>query len=151
MPDLNAAVGLAQLERASAMRAKRQQIAERYFTRLGELGSLNLPVVHVPHGDHAWHLFVVIVRPEAPVNRDRLVELLSERGVGTSVTYKPLHRMTYYRDRYGLDPSQFPQAERIWNGCLALPIYPSLTDDDVDYVCDCLWSFLGPESRWSMR
>ena len=86
--------------------------------------------------------FVVTVRPTAPVNRDRLIELLAERGIGTSVTYKPLHRMTYYRDRYGLDPSRFPQAERMWNGCLALPIYPSLTDDDVDYVCEWLCKLL---------
>jgi len=142
MPDLNAAVGLAQLERASALRARRQQIAERYFTRLGGLGALDLPVVRVPHDDHAWHLFVVTVRPDAPVNRARLIELLAERGIGTSVTYKPLHRMTYYRDRYGLDSSRFPQAERMWNGCLALPIYPSLTDDDVEYVCEWLYKLL---------
>jgi dTDP-4-amino-4,6-dideoxygalactose transaminase len=142
MPDLNAAVGLAQLERAFAMRQRRQEIAERYFARLGGLAALDLPLTRVPYQDHAWHLFVVNVRVDAPVGRGTLVELLAERGVGTSVTYKPLHRMTYYRDRYGLTPSHFPQAERIWNGCLALPIYPSLTDDDVDHVCECLRSLL---------
>ena len=67
MPDLNAAIGLAQLERASAMRERRQQIAERYFTRLAGLEALDLPVVHVPHADHAWHL----LRRDRPPHRAR--------------------------------------------------------------------------------
>jgi dTDP-4-amino-4,6-dideoxygalactose transaminase len=146
MPDINAAIGLAQLERAAAMRDGRQRVAARYFERLAGLRALDLPLVRVPPEDHAWHLFVVVVRPASPVGRDRLIELLAERGVGTSVTYKPLHRMTYYRERYGLDPRAFPQAERIWGGCLALPIYPGLTDEEVDYVCDCLWDLLGVET-----
>lgn len=138
MPDINAAIGLAQLERASAMRDRRQQIAARYIERLAELPALDLPLIHVPPEDHAWHLFVIVVRPEAPVSRDQLIRLLADRGIGTSVTYKPLHRMTYYRDRYALDPAAFPEAERHWRGCLALPIYPGLSDAEIDYVCDIL-------------
>lgn len=142
MPDVNAAIGLAQLERAGAMRQRRQEIASHYFGRLADLEALDLPCVRVPAEDHAWHLFVVVVRPGARVGRDRLVELLADRGIGTSVTYKPLHRMTYYRDRYGLRPEDFPEAERIWRGCIALPIYPGLSDDDVDFICDVLWAIL---------
>ena len=142
LPDINAAIGLAQLERAHAMRDRRQAIAGRYFERLAGLESLDLPVVRVPREDHAWHLFVVVVKPTARLGRNPLIERLAERGVGTSVTYKPLHRMTYYRDRYALDPAQFPEAERAWQGCLALPIYPSLTDDETDYICRQLWNLL---------
>ena len=145
MPDINAAIGLAQLERADAMRDQRQRIAHRYFARLDKLAALDLPVIRVAPEDHAWHLFGVIVKPSAQVERNVLIELLAARGVGTSVTYKPLHRMSYYRDRYALDAKNFPEAERIWRGCLALPIYPSLTDDEVDYVCDQLWEILGGE------
>jgi len=143
MPDVNAAIGLAQLERAHIMRDRRQQIAARYAQRLAGHEDLDLPLVRVPPKDHAWHLFVVVVKPTARLGRDRLVELLAERGIGTSVTYKPLHRMTYYRDRYGLDAADFPSAERIWKGCLALPIYPSLEDEEVDHVCDTLLDLLG--------
>ena len=142
MPDLNAAVGLAQLERAQAMRDRRQQIAARYFDRLAGVDALDPPLVHVPPEDHAWHLFPVVLKPAAPVGRDELIGLLADQGIGTSVTYKPLHRMTYYRDRYGLDPADFPEAERIWRGCFSLPIYSSLTDDDVDYVCERLRGLL---------
>ena len=143
MPDVNAAIGLAQLERAEVMRGRRQRIATRYFERLAGLEALDLPVVRIPPEDHAWYLFVVVVRPTARVGRDRLIELLAERGIGTSVTYKPLHRMSYYRDRYGLKASDFPGAECLWRGCLALPIYPSLADDELEYICDILHELLG--------
>ncbi len=147
MPDVNAAIGLAQLERASEMRDQRQRIVERYMERLSSLKTLDLPLVHVPMADHAWHLFVVIVRPESPIGRGDLIDRLAERGIGTSVPYKPLHRMSYYRDRYQLSPNDFPSAERIWHGCVALPLYPTLSLDDVDCVCDHLFDLIGPETN----
>jgi len=143
MPDINAAIGLAQLERAQEMWERRQHCAEYYRERLADLPGVDLPPLHVPPEDHAWHLFTLVLRPEAKVGRNDVIPLLAERGVGTSVHYKPLHRMSYYRDRYQLNPADFPEAERTWEGCLSLPIYPSLTDDDLDYVCDCLWDILG--------
>ena len=146
MPDVNAAIGLAQLERAVAMRDRRQRLAARYFERLDGLEGLDPPIVRVPPEDHAWHLFVPVVTPAARVGRDRLIELLAERGIGTSVPYKPLHRMSYYRDRYRLRAADYPEAERIWAGCLALPLYPTLGDDEIEYVCDSLIEILGSSS-----
>jgi dTDP-4-amino-4,6-dideoxygalactose transaminase len=143
MPDLNAAIGLAQLERAWQMREQRQRCAVYYMGRLVNLLGVDLPLVNTPYEDHSWHLFPIILRPDAKINRRRLIELLSERGIGTSVHYKPLHRMSYYRDRYHLDPADFPGAERIWQGCVSLPIYPTLADDDLEYVCENLWEILG--------
>lgn len=142
MPDVNAAIGLAQLERARALRDRRQQLASRYLERLAGFPEIDLPIVRVPLEDHAWHMFVVVVKPGAKHGRDRLIELLAERGIGTSVPYKPLHHMSYDRDRYGLDPADYPEAERIWRGCLALPLYPSMDMEDVDYVCATLRSLL---------
>ena len=143
MPDINAAIGLAQLERAEEMWDRRQRCAAFYREWLAHLPEVDLPPLHVPPEDHAWHLFSLVLRPDAKVSRNDLIPLLAERGIGTSVHYKPLHRMSYYRDRYRLNPADFPEAERTWNGCLSLPIYPSLSDDDLEYVCDCLWEILG--------
>lgn len=144
MPDINAAIGLAQLERAQETRQARQRVAERYFESLSGLGAIDLPEVLGPFEDHAWHLFVVVIKPRGGgLNRAGAVVKLAERGVGTSVTYKPLHRMSYYRDRYQLSPDDFPRAERLWQGCLALPIYSGMTEADVDYVCARLWELLG--------
>jgi dTDP-4-amino-4,6-dideoxygalactose transaminase len=142
MPDVNAAIGLAQLEQVYAMRDERQRCALRYLKNLAGIESIDLPDVTVDPASHAWHLFPIIVKPCAPISRDELIEELGRRGIGTSVHYKPIHRMSYYRDRYELNPSQFPNAERIWSGCLSLPIYPSLQNEDVDYVCSSVEDIL---------
>jgi len=136
MPDVNAAIGLAQLERADAMREARQRCAEFYFEALKNIPFIELPVVHIPFEDHAWHLFSIVIRPEAPVSRNAFIEKMAEAGIGTSVHYKPIHRMTYYRERYGLKPEDFPNTERIWQGTVSLPIYSSMTDSELSYVAE---------------
>jgi len=142
LPDVAAAIGLAQLERADVYRTERERCARFYFDRLGCLDCLDLPLLHVPMEDHSWHLFHVILKDNAPVGRNRFIELMAEKGVGTSVHYKPLHRMTYYRERYWLRSEDYPDAERIWKGCVSLPIYPSLSEDDLDYICSTIITIL---------
>lgn len=142
MPDINAAIGLAQLAKAETMRRERQRCAEFYQEALAGLPGVDLPVSVVPAADHAWHLFPVVICPDAKVGRNEVIELLAKRGIGTSVHYKPLHRMTYYRERYHLNPTDFPVAERRWKGCLSLPIYPTLTDADLQWIRDSLWDIL---------
>ncbi len=142
MPDINAAVGLAQLERAGDFQRERERCARRYLRDLAGAPHLDLPVLRAAVEDQAWHLFPVVVRPGAPVDRDRCVELLAERGVGASVHYRPLHRMSYYRETYHLRPEDYPQAERVWRGCLSLPIFPTLADDELAYVIDALKAIL---------
>ena len=142
MPDINAAIGLAQLERAGEFRSQRQRCAEVYLRELAAIDCLDLPLLQVEPEDHAWHIFPVVLKDGAPVSRNRLIELLAGRGIGTSVHYKPLHRMTYYRETYGLEPDDFPNAERIWQGCLSLPIFPSLSDEELAYICATLREIL---------
>jgi dTDP-4-amino-4,6-dideoxygalactose transaminase len=143
MPDVAAAIGLAQLERAWELRAQRQRCAEYYYDRLKHLDCINLPLCNVAHEDHSWHLYWLVLNENSPVDRDRFIEMMAEAGIGTSVHYKPLHRMTYYRERYGLRPEDFPNAERHWRGCVSLPIYPSLKDDELAYVCHTIHRILG--------
>lgn len=142
MPDVAAAIGLAQLERAEDMRRERERCAQFYMRNLADIAGLDLPSLQVEFGDHAWHLFPVIIKPEAPISRNRCIEKLAESGIGTSVHYKPLYRMTYYRKTYDLDPKKFPNSERIWNGCFSLPIYPELRDEELAYVCEALRKIL---------
>ena len=134
MPDVNAAIGLAQLERAEQMRRERERCARYYMEALRDIPWLDLPVVRVPFCDHAWHLFPVVVKPESPLSRDEVIERLSERGIATSVHYKPLHRMKYYRETYRFDPLDYPNAERVWRGCLSLPLYPQLKEKELEYI-----------------
>lgn len=147
LPDLAAAVGLAQLERAEEFRRERERCARFYLQELGDVPEIDLPHIHVPYGDHAWHLFPIVLNEKAPLSRNDFIEALSQRGIGTSVHYKPLHRMTYYRERYSLRPEDFPNAERIWRGCVSLPIYPSLSDDDLAYVCESVKATLARRQK----
>jgi dTDP-4-amino-4,6-dideoxygalactose transaminase len=143
MPDINAAIGLAQLERVFTMRDERQRCAEYYVSNLSDMESIDLPLFREPYEDHAWHLFPIILNEHATVARNRLIELLAEDGIGTSVHYKPLHRMSYYKTKYSLQKDDYPNAERLWQGCLSLPIYPSLTDSELAYICERLAFHLG--------
>lgn len=134
MPDVNAAIGLAQLERVDLFREQRQACAEFYLAQLGDIDCIQLPQARVPMEHHSWHLFPIVVKPTAPISREQLISALNDSGVGTSVHYKPLHRMTYYKERYQLDPADFPVTERYWQGCLSLPIYPSMITEQLEYV-----------------
>ena len=142
MPDLCAALGLAQLEGAERFRAARQHRAQRYLDALRDL-PLDLPGTWGDLDDHAWHLFPIVLHPDAPMSRGPLIDALHAREIGSSVHYKPLHRLRYYRERADLDPAHYPNAERRWQGTVSLPLYPDLTDAEQDHVIDTLRELLG--------
>lgn len=142
MPDINAAIGLAQLERANEFRQNRERCARLYFEELQNLGCIDLPVIREEFAAHAWHLFPIVLTENTTVDRNHFIELLAEKGIGTSVHYKPLHRMSYYQNRYNLKAKDFPNAEKIWNSCVSLPIYPSLTNSSLEYVCSSIKEIL---------
>jgi dTDP-4-amino-4,6-dideoxygalactose transaminase len=142
LPDVTAAIGLAQLERADEYRRERQRCADFYYRELAGIACLDLPVCHGAREDHSWHLFCVVLNEKSRIERSRFIELVNEAGIGTSVHYKPLHRMTYYRDRYKLRPEDFPNAERHWRGAVSLPIYPSLSPDELACVCETVQRIL---------
>lgn len=138
MPDVNAAIGLAQLEKAGYFREQRQRCASYYFHELENIKVIDLPVCMGPIENHSWHLFPVTIRPEAPVSRNEFIIQMEQAGIGTSVHYKPLHRMTYYKETYNLNPDDFPNTERIWKGTVSLPIFPDLTESELEYICQTI-------------
>ena len=142
MPDVNAAIGLAQLERAEEFRRGRQRCAEFYYRNLAGVAALDLPLCRGPADDHSWHLFWIVLNEKSPLDRNTFIDRLNEAGIGTSVHYKPLHRMTYYRERYGLRPEDYPVAERHWRGVVTLPVYPALPDSDLAYICETIAGLL---------
>jgi dTDP-4-amino-4,6-dideoxygalactose transaminase len=142
LPDLAAAIGLAQLERADEFRQERQRCAEFYYHHLAGIPGLDLPACQGPMDHHSWHLFCVVLNEHSLLDRNAFIDRLNEAGIGTSVHYKPLHRMTYYRDRYGLQPSDYPNAERHWRGVVTLPVYPTLGNDDLAMICRSIRALL---------
>ncbi len=143
MPDVNAAIGLAQLEKYKELHSGRMRCAEYYMRHLNGIEGIDLPVVTRHMEDHAWHLFAVKVNAHAKVDRNKMIDLLGLRGIGASVHYKPLHRMTYYKSRYSLKTHDFPVAEKIWKGTFSLPIYPGLTKQEMVHITGTIRNLLG--------
>ena len=138
LTDLASAIGRVQLTRAEAFWRNRQDLVKRYLDRLSTVDGMDLPPWR---DDHAWHVFSVLA-PEA-IDRNRLVQRLTDAGIGTSVHYIPLHRMPYWKERYSLSGKDFPQSEARYRRTLSLPLYPALTFDQVDRVCDRIAALAG--------
>ena len=83
---------------------------------------------------HSWHLYVVRLKDGAGITRDQLIEQLFADGIGVSVHYIPLHLHPYWRDRYDLQPEQFPHSQLAYERMVSLPLYTRMTDADVDRV-----------------
>ena len=142
LTDIAAALGIHQLARLPKFADRRRELAKRYFQ-----GLRNLPLIlpaDAPAGDaHAWHLYVIRLAPECRHDRNAVIEALSARGIGTSVHYVPLHRQPYWRDRYGLSPAMFPNADEAYQGMISIPLFTRMSDGDQDRVIDALREILG--------
>jgi dTDP-4-amino-4,6-dideoxygalactose transaminase len=143
MTDLQASLGLHQLPRLDGWIDYRARLWERYDELLQHL-PLQLPTPPEPNTRHARHLYQVLVRPEAPLGRDELVQALTDRNIGTGVHYRGVHLHPYYRDRYGFTPDQFPHASAISERTLSLPLSPKISDADQDDVVAALTELLRP-------
>ncbi len=135
MTDLAAAIGREQLKKADLFLEQRRYIAARYRESMDGLPGLILPE---DKEEHAWHLFIIGLSPEAGISRDAMIEALRKQGVGTSVHYIPLHVMPYYRELYKLEPGDFPNAWERYKKSLSLPIFPGMTDSQVDRVIEAV-------------
>ncbi|NBC29527.1 MAG: UDP-4-amino-4,6-dideoxy-N-acetyl-beta-L-altrosamine transaminase [Spirochaetes bacterium] len=136
LPDLLAAVALAQLDSAAERRDRRREIAGRYTEAFRERDYLSTPSGHQRHD---WHLYLLTIDvEELTIGRDEFINLLSEAGVGSSVHYVPLHHFSYYRRQYGLSPEDFPVATRVFERSLSLPIYAGLSNAQVERIIDAV-------------
>jgi dTDP-4-amino-4,6-dideoxygalactose transaminase len=135
MPDLLAAIGVVQLKKADAFHRRRCQISETYLHRLGKIDELEMPPTGSSDKTHSWHLFILRLRPSMlEINRSEMIRQLKECGIGTSVHFIPLHLHPYYQQKFGYSKGDFPQAEDAYTRCLSLPIYPDMSDSEVERV-----------------
>ncbi len=141
LSDVAACVGLAQLRRLEQFNRRRREFAARYFERLDTDPPLLLPA----RGDegHSWHMFA----PLLPLDRMRagrvdFIRAMRERGIGVGVHYPALHLFSLYR-KMGYRPGDFPNAEHIGRSTVTLPLFPAMSENDVDRVCDSCAGILG--------
>jgi dTDP-4-amino-4,6-dideoxygalactose transaminase len=137
LPDILSAIGSAQLRKADQFLRRRSQIALRYCRSFARIEELELPPTVSSDCEHSWHLFLLRLRPATlKIERNEFIEELKNQGIGVSVHFIPLHLHPYYAQTYGYNPGDFPDAEDAFSRCLSLPIYPSLSDDEVDRVIE---------------
>jgi len=141
LTDLAAAIGVVQLSRAETLQASRQRAAEYYLRKLTGL-PLDCPAAAPPGGLHAWHMFPIRLHQNARTGRDDLIAGLTAERIGTSVHYRPLHEMTYWKERYRCEQSEFPVASRYFEGAVTLPLFPGMTDAEVDRVVNAVQAIL---------
>ncbi len=145
MTDIQASLGLAQLRKGEWMRRRREEIARRYTEAFRHLDGIIAPREQKDRTS-AWHLYVIRLNLEVlRIDRAKFIEEMKARGIGTSVHFIPLHRHPFYRDSFGYEASQFPHAEWIFDRSVSLPIYPGMTDTEVNYVADQVVEVCG---RW---
>lgn len=138
LPDTAAAMGRVQLSRAVQMRDARRSIAERYAAAFADL-PITLPEIEQDADAHAWHLYIVRVDEDrAGMHRNRFIERMSEEGVGTSVHFIPLHLHPYWRETCGATDEDLPVATAQFERTVSLPIFSSMTDEQVQTVIDAV-------------
>ena len=133
MNDIMAAIGLVQLAKLDEMNARRKEVARRYTEAFSDVDWIETPLDDDEEYRSAWHIYCIKVDV-----RDELSVYLQENGIATGVHYKPIHLYNCYGNRPVL-----PVAEEVFKRILSLPMYPAMTDEEVNHVIDTIISFKG--------
>jgi len=135
LPDVNARIGCAQLERLPEFLARRRALVDRYFARLATDPPCVLPPEPDADGASSWNMFCVLLPLDRlTISRKAFRDALEARGIGTGISYEALHVCTLGR-RHGGREGQFPNAERIARETVTLPLHAGMAEADVDRVC----------------
>ena len=135
--DINAALGIVQLKKQEILKQKREAIAQKYINAFKKNKNIILPVIKNDR-DTSWHIFTIKVE-----NRDEVIEVLKQRGIGCSVHFIPIHKHPYYKDRYNYQDEDYPVSNKVFEKSLSLPIYPDMSDKEVEYVIKNVLDIVG--------
>jgi len=122
------------LRKLPRFQERRREVVRRYHAAFAEVPELQIPVER-PGAESAWHIYALRLNLETlTIDRNRFIEELKARNIGTSVHFIPIHLHPYYRDKYGFAPEDFPVAYSNFKRLVSLPLYPRLSDGDVDDI-----------------
>ncbi len=143
MTDVAAAIGLKQLERYPNMLARRKEIIGRYDAAFKPLGIETLDHYNTEH-QSSGHLYITRIPGITPEQRNEIIIKMAERGVACNVHYKPLPMHTAYK-KLGFDIADYPNAYALFANEITLPLHTCMSDEDVEYVCECMKEVIKPE------
>ena len=147
LTDVAAALGLVQLAKCARFYEDRNRIAARYDAAFAELAEVERPAV-LPGREHARHLYVIQINPERlRIGRNEFIEALKQKNIGTSVHFIPLHLHPFYRDTFGYKPCDFPNASAVFERIISLPIFPGMSDEQIERVIESVRSIAREHRR----
>jgi dTDP-4-amino-4,6-dideoxygalactose transaminase len=138
MTEIQASLGLHQLDKLGAFQERRAAIVARYEEAFGAIDCLQTPASR-PDVQHAYHLYVLRLDLDAlTIARSAFIKQMHEKNIGTSVHFIPIHLHPYYRDKYGWKPEDFPVAYDGFRRMVSLPLNPSMSEQDVEDVVEAV-------------
>jgi len=134
MTDIQAALALSQLRKLDFMWERRKYITDMYSEGFSSSEAIAPPTFR-PDRVSSYHLYPIKINPDAlTIERAQFIEELGKRNIGTSVHFIPLHRHPFYRKTFSLDAKNFPEAEWVYKRLISLPIYPGMSNREIEYV-----------------
>ena len=140
MTDIQAGIGLGQIERYDSMLARRHEIIDKYDAAFKD-SKVIIPQHKTKSSKSSGHLYLARIKDITPEQRNEIIIKMEERGISTNVHYKPLPLLTAYKN-LGFDIKDYPNAHNLFKNEISLPIYSKLTDEEVDYITENLLEVL---------
>jgi dTDP-4-amino-4,6-dideoxygalactose transaminase len=135
--DIQAALGLAQLDRLEEFKTRRDEIIDRYDEAFADTAGIRTPPEPV-ESDPMYHLYAIEVRKEFGFNRKEFVNAMHAENIGIQVHYVPLHYHLFFQEEFGYQRGMFPATERVYDGLVSLPLHPEMDEGDVKDVIDAV-------------
>jgi len=135
--DLQAALGLAQLDRLAEFKQRRDEVVDRYNEAFDGIEGIRTPPEPVD-ADPMYHLYAIEVNEAFGCSRTEFVNAMHAENIGVQVHYVPLHYHPYFQEEFGYEPGQFPEAESVYDGLVSLPLHAEMDADDVDDVISAI-------------
>jgi len=134
MTDIQASLGIHQLNKLEKFLSIRQKYAQRYSSAFADVSEIKTPPVN-HHVRHAWHLYVIRLNSASlSIDRKQFIEALKAENIGSSVHFIPLHLHPYYKKKYGYKQGDYPNSEQVYSRVISLPLFPKMADADLEDV-----------------
>ena len=130
--DLQCALGLSQFRKLDGILEKREEIVKKYNDEFSKIPEITIPYVK-PDVKSAWHLYTILL--DNKIDRDKFFSLMRSKGIGVNVHYIPAYHFSYYK-KFGITAGDYPNTEEIFSRIITLPLYPTLTEDEIKKVIE---------------
>lgn len=141
LSELHSALGVAQLSRIDEIMKKRERVAQLYYHYLKAVDGISLPWIAPKVTNMSW--FIYNITFDKSIDRDRVMELLNDKGIDSKPYFTPIHLQPYMRKMFGFKEGDFPVTERVGNSTLALPFATTMEECEVKEVCETLKAIIG--------